>query len=128
MSRIWGIGGERTIEELIKKHRPNDYEDILEWYRECPHETWIDKDTRGFISYFFLEDEEYDMIIVMATDDIFSRAQWRVLAKTLKVRSKEVQINSDSSNTKLQEFAARYGGYFKGEDIVFPRNKEDKKW
>lgn len=116
-----------TIEELIKEHLPNDYEYTLETYKECVHEDWEerDKDTKeliGFISYFFLDEEAYDMIVVIAKGNIFSRAQWRILSKTLKTRNKEIQINSDSTNKKLHEFATRYGGYFEGDDIVFPKN------
>lgn len=115
------------IEELIKEHLPNDYEDTLKCYEEYIHETWeeIDKNTqelKGFISYFFLDDEEFDMIVVIAKGNIFSRAQWKILAKTLKIRDREIQINSDNTNKKLHEFAARYGGYFKGDEIIFPKN------
>jgi len=113
---------DNQIKEMLIDHLPNRYEDTLACYDMWKYEDW--KDTRedgtinGFISYFFL-DFEHDMIITAATDNRFSKAQWRILRDTIVNRTKPLRIESDPSNKILHKAAASYGGKFFGREIFF---------
>ena len=113
-----------TIEERLIHHLPGKYQDTLNCYKAFKHEDWedIDEETGelvGFVSYFFL-DFKFDMIITAAKDNIFSRAQWKVLKSTIENRTKPLRIQSDPNNKALHKGAARLGGKFVGEEIFFP--------
>lgn len=113
----------RSIEDRIKAHLPDRYQDTLNCYKVFTHEDWedIDEDTGeliGFVSYFFL-DFKYDMIVTAAKDNRFSKEQWRVLKDTLRNRVKPIRIMSDPTNIVLHKGAARLGGIFIEDEIFF---------
>lgn len=113
----------RTIEDRLKAHLPDRYEDTLACYDIWKHEDWEDRgddgELIGFISYFFL-DFKWDMIITAAHANNFSKAQWRILQATLQNRVKPIRIQSDPNNLALHRGAARLGGYFIEDEIYFP--------
>ena len=116
-----------TIEEMLIEHL-KEPKDTLACYECFNNESWEDRDPetgelKGFITYFFL-DFEYDMIICAATDNKFSKSQWRILRDTLNNRVKPIRIQSDRYNMALRKGAKRFGGYFTGGDIYLPIIKE----
>ena len=92
------------------------------------HYTWVDLDNEdniiGFISYFPLDAEEFDMVITHNKDNKYTLSHWKQLSKLLKTRYKYIVINSDPTNKTLIKGAKKYGGYFKGNDLHFPLQEE----
>lgn len=113
----------KTIEDRLKAHLPDRYEDTLACYDMWKHEDWEDitddGELIGFISYFFL-DFKWDMIITAAHANRFSKDQWKILQATLLNRVKPIRIQSDPNNIALHRGAARLGGYFIEDEIYFP--------
>ena len=103
-------------------------EDTYRTHKYFHHYTWGDVNEYGelvgFISYFPLEDEEFDLVISHNKNNIYTLNHWRVLRKTIKNRQKYLVINSDSTNKALVKGVKKYGGYFKGNDIHFPLEEE----
>ncbi len=114
---------DKQIREMLIDHLPNRYSDTLSCYDMWEHENWKDLDEegnmRGFISYFFL-DFKQDMVITAATNNRFSKTQWRILRDTIKNRVKAIRIQSDPNNKALHKGAARLGGRFILDEIYFP--------
>ena len=107
----------------------NEYCDefTLKVHQAYPHYSWIDivdDEIVGFISYFPLEDNDFDVVVSHNKDNKYTLTHWRVLRNTLKNRKKYLVINSDSSNEALIKGAKKYGGYFIGEDLHFPLQEE----
>ena len=112
------------IEELIIAHVRHPV-DVLEAYKYLEHEDWLEYDKEeliSFVSYFKLNNADFDMIVAIHRDDIFSMGQWRIIKKYIINRRKELRINSDPSNDIIQLWVTKHGGYFDGEDIVLPKN------
>ncbi len=113
---------DNRVREMLIKHLPGRYEDTLKCYDVFTEETWVDENEdgtiNGFISYFFL-DFRHDMIVTAATDNRFSKAQWRVLRDTIRGRTKPLRIESDPDNIALHKGAARLGGKFFDREIMF---------
>ena len=114
---------DKQIEEMLIAHLPNRYADTLACYSMWKYEDWKDiqedGSMNGFVSYFFL-DFKYDMIITAATDNKFSKTQWRVLRDTIVNRTKPISIQSDPSNKILHKAAEKFGGKFYEDVIYFP--------
>jgi len=111
-----------TIEERIKHHLPGRYRDTLSCYKAFEHQDWEEfneeGELTGFITYF-LVDFKHDIIITAAKDNRFSKAQWKILRDTIINRVKPIRIQSDPDNQVLHRVAAKYGGYFVGDEIYF---------
>ena len=108
---------------MLIQHLPNKYEDTLACYDMWEHEDWKDLDEegnlKGFISYFYL-DFKWDMIITAATDNRFSKAQWRILKKTVLARTKPLRVASDPNNKAIISSVERLGGKFFEDEAWFP--------
>ena len=104
-------------------------EDTLRAHQCFDHITWLDMEDDsiiGFISYFRFHTKDWDMVVSHNKDNVYTLQHWKVLSKLLKTRTKEIVINSDSSNNVLHKGAKKYGGYFIGDDLHFPINNKDK--
>jgi len=115
-----------SIEELVIHHIQHPI-DTLQAYELLEHMDWKEYDDSGLVSlvsYFKLDALEYDMIITMHKDNVFSLSQWKVISKYLSNRTKEIRIQSDGTNKVLHKGAKKYGGYFIEDVIIFPYNKE----
>ena len=86
--------------------------------------TYLEKDSTGMVvglvSYFRLP-IDFDVIMAMHKDNLFSKTMWKHLRKLLLTRTKEIRIQSDMTIEALHKGAARYGGYFDGNDIILPK-------
>lgn len=114
-----------NIDELIIHHIHTPVETLLA-YRYLDHTDWeeyVDGQLLSLVSYFGLE-YEYDMIIAINRDNIFTLGQWKYISKLLKTRTKEIRISSDPINKILHKGAKKYNGYFVDDYIVFPVKKE----
>jgi len=117
---------EQEIEELVKEHLGTDRYETLRAYDMFEHTDWVEyKDNKlySIVSYFTLEHLDFDMIVTMNRDNVFTLSQWKVISKLLRNRDKEIMIDSDPSNKVLIKGAKKYGGYFDYTNLVFPYNK-----
>lgn len=114
-----------SIEELIIHHLKRPIETLLV-FKYFKHSDWIEYEDGKLISLvsYFKLDYSFDMVVAINKDNIFTPRQWRVIFTILKNRTKEIRIQSDSSNDKLHKGAKRFGGYFEEDEIIFPISKE----
>jgi len=109
-------------EELFKFIKKYCDENTINTHKYFNYYTWLDKNKEeviGFISFFPLEDREYDVVISHNKDNKYSKPHWRTLITLLKDRSRTIIIDSDSNNKVLQRICSSNGGYFNGDTMIY---------
>ena len=116
------------VYDLIYHHLPTEKAfEACGALNTLPHTTYLETyelEVVGLISYFKFDNLDFDIIMAMHRDNVFSTTMFRKLYKLITARTKEIRIDSDGSNTKLIEFASRHGGYFEDNTMVFPKPYE----
>jgi hypothetical protein len=111
------------LEELVLHHTKDKASEVLSIFRQMPTDIFVTEDILGLVAYVHLP-IEVDMIIAMQWDNRFSKSQWNKLISLVDNRSKEIHINSDSNNKAIRKLVKRYGGYWQGNDAIFPTKKK----
>jgi hypothetical protein len=113
--------------DLAYKHGGYEYKRALEYFwnlDDFPIYTEYDnKGLRAFLCYIELP-LEYDMICVTDREDVFTLSTWRILSKELKLRTKEIRIDSVANNPTIDKAIQKYGGYREDNVLIFEYRKE----
>ena len=113
------------LEDLIEHHAGEDADNVWKALVDFKSDIYVDykgEDLTGLVSYIHLP-LEYDMIIAMEWDDKFTLSQFRLLKDMIMNRQKEIRINSDPTNMSLNLWVVHNGGYWDGDNMVFPERK-----
>jgi len=109
------------LEELVYHHvGKEEGGSVMNAITLMPTKIWMSKDMLSLVAYVHLPIDE-DMIIAMNWYDKFTLEQFRILRKYINNRKKEIHINSDPTNKTLVRWVENNGGYWLGDDMIFPK-------